>query len=180
MPNAAPVLVLALSVIATSTRPPNLGALEGTYFAVLADVGACYLQLSRDATVHVTCGNEPPAQLGVTAEGGSILVFLRPRYAFLRKPSRSSGGVSWLSHDPTQPLIAGDPSDTATLLLQPVRWGSRVYLIAAGDRQQFCLAAALGMEPRIVARGPYFLRLGDHSRAVPSGRLPPGCETPGQ
>ncbi len=73
--------------------------------------------------------------------------------------------------------MAVPPNRSRYIVLMPVRWGGRIYLVPDGELQQFCEDTSKGTEPRSIERGRYFLRLGDHRKAIPSGLRPPACET---
>lgn len=54
------------------------------------------------------------------------------------------------------------PHDTSSWIV--VQWGSRRYLLAASDRENFCAAVRDGREPRTTPIGGFFLRDGDEHR----------------
>jgi hypothetical protein len=65
----------------------------------------------------------------------------------------------------------GDDDDER-VWFTPIEWDERLYLVR--DAVAFCEAVARGAEPRRVAAGPDFLRLGDHLKPV--GRnVPSAC-----
>jgi hypothetical protein len=79
--------------------------------------------------------------------------------------------------DPTRPLIRQPRANPGLQprLLHVVSWGSRVYLVRAETRAEFCLEVKERVEPRRVPEGTAFLRVGDHAKPVPPPE-PGQCE----
>jgi hypothetical protein len=111
----------------------------------------------------------PPAQAsGLVVEEGSVgrggvMQWPRPRL-------RSSDAWPPSLEDPTAPVVwpwpKADEREDAddSVWLTPVAWPPRLYLVR--DLEGFCGAVAAGREPRNVAEGKEFLRLGDHLKRV--------------
>jgi hypothetical protein len=76
--------------------------------------------------------------------------------------------------DPTAPLVSSEVPRMQLVLLTPLRWGARQYLVRTDALASFCRAIAQGTEPRRVAYGLEFLRSGDHRKPV-EGARPAEC-----
>ena len=167
---------LALVLVGFHLGAAGPEELRGTYFAFLPDLGGCYLQVKAERTISIACGNRPLDEAGVLLPDGSIIVYyLRAAAAVHVVPFRR--GTAQSGGDPTSLLVAAPHSRSRYIVLMPVRWGGRVYLVPDGELQQFCEATSKGIEPRSIERGRYFLRLGDHRKAISSGLRPPACAT---
>jgi hypothetical protein len=110
----------------------------------------------------------------VTEDGTVLVCGLEPT---LPSPERDpTPKPPWLARDPTAALVKL-PNAQGCLLLRPVQWGDRLYLLPHGDLAMFCKAVDEGSEPRSIPTGPFFLRVGDHRKSGPA-QPPPGCQTP--
>ena len=158
-------LVVAVLVSASALAFPAddvpFTELAGNYVSSLG--GGCILSLSSDATFALTCPAQPLRIGMASSEDGLIII-----------PGPSTGGERTLIPPPP----SGDPTigpyvfrDTEALWLEPLRWGSRQYLILDGQMETFCRAISDGEEPRATPLGGQFLRVADYDK--PAGKDAP-------
>jgi hypothetical protein len=150
--------------------------LEGVYQS--SRLGGCTLQLVRSGAFTLVCASNPEHRGEAIVLGRGLLIPgasgpddlpAPPGRIILPQPSLPGATPSWPPSvaDPTSGPYLLDaeaylsPLGVA-LFLEPLRWGSRLYLISSGDRESFCDEIKVGTEPRRSAVGQQFLRRGDH------------------
>jgi hypothetical protein len=145
----------------------------GTYVSSL--LGGCSLQLEPRHSFILRCAGRAPESGKYRWLGDELWIpdpFARGAPAYMPPQIDPRSVPAWPPslEDPTAPLLASKPTGTTTLVLKPVRWGQRTYLLEYGHLS-FCRIIERGLEPRKVAMGPVFLRDGDHRK--PADRRPP-------
>jgi len=157
-----------------------LSELEGTYSSSI--LGGCDLFISG-LDGRLLCKGRPvsPVVLAQSLSGYSVLISTAPIHAqvILGRHARRAGAGSsaWPPSltDPTLPLVASSQPSPGTLLwLHPVRWGPRLYLVREDQLKGFCTAPRKLKEPRKVAKGDHFLKVGHHQKPV-SKKAAPQC-----
>jgi hypothetical protein len=175
--------LLLVSVANAGDRTPTLAQLAGRYFS--SENGGCTLLLKARAEFDLTCRSGPTERGEVLVSTGPLaLVILLPfhdtaarvgpQVATHQGPPR--GAWPPRLRDPTPPLTRQPRLTDDHMVLHVVEWGSRVYLVRLGARGDFCDAVATGLEPRAVAEGAAFLRVGDHAKPAGDGH-PKLCDT---
>jgi hypothetical protein len=188
------VSLLTLSASARGADQQPFADLAGVYLSSI--LSGCSLELKSEGSFTIACPSRAPYRgEAIVVDGG----FLLPTSGKVDSRIQESQAVIGLVQpqqpsDSTWPPSLADPtrgpfvfdgrgeadfSFGETLWLKPLRWGSRLYLVAADDDEAFCRAIRNGVEPRRSPIGQQFLRRGDHRK--PAGRRPPAeCATPKQ
>ena len=171
--------VMSLASLAiTASDAVSLPELAGTYVSSMD--GGCSFELQSEGAFSLSCLSQPirkgQVQMvgeGFRIEGGGVFAEwgVRPRGVVVQGPPAPPG-------DPTRgPLVVSASEGTNALLLEPLRWGTRLYLIRNGDFDGFCRAIRAGVEPRKEAGGVAFLKRGDHTKRA-GRKAPRQCVDP--
>ena len=178
-------LAAGLLVVTVDGGEPTLADVAGQYVARAIDL-RCTLNLSRNGKYWFTCGGDVPHTGVAKFYAGRITVTV-PTYAGQIThpvPPRippDPGSSAWPPslEDPTPPLVGSQTSRLELMVLVPVRWGPRRYLVRSESLSAFCNSIAEGSEPRGVEGGWEFLRVGDYDKK-PGKRPPAECGTIGR
>lgn len=180
------LLLIALAVPPDADDPLVLAELAGSYTSTA--FGQCTLTLDSAGTAALRCRNHESQtgsahpvhfkrQPGVLTQPAPAIMLIFPGDHAISSgtylpPLSGTPPPAWPPSvdDPTAPLIRSQPPHTL-LLLRPLHWGSRLYLLRHQHLRDFCSAVRQGVEPRHAAEGPEFLRVGDHDKPV--GDMPP-------
>lgn len=179
---AAALLAVAVPTHTAESRL-SLSDVTGAYFSSI--LGGCWLRVRADHQVSGRCGDRLSlgGWVARSEEGAVIVAFLseteisddRP-YRIIRPaapPPQESPSWPPSLADPTAPLLGPDDEPSSyRLLLYPVRWGRRIYLVRVENLKDFCEGPDRTREPRSTAAGEEFLRTGHERLPVAKGVAP--------
>jgi hypothetical protein len=164
-------LLFPVSSGAVASDAVSFPELAGTYLSSMR--GGCELELKKDGSFALAClaQHVRKGQVHVVGKGFRINGSADASVAVVRRlpPLPSSGAEDSADPlvDPTSgPLVVSTSEDDRSLLLKPLRWGARLYLVQADAYEAFCREIKTGLEPRKEAGGTQFLRRGDHRKTA--------------
>ena len=155
----------------------HVAQLAGDYFAGAPD-DRCSLKLKKTGLYVLSCEGRALAS-GTARLIGPVMAIEAPA---IEPPAYEQAGLRmkpaepyprpWPPslQDPTAPLVSSGVPRMQLVLLTPLRWGARQYLVRTDALASFCRAITQGTEPRRVAYGLEFLRSGDHRKRVGESR----------
>jgi hypothetical protein len=174
-----PTVLLLVAPAVGAADAVRFGDLEGTY--VSARHGGCRLELKKRGSFSLSCGSRTvKGQASAVGPGFAVIggggSAETPQPAVLMHGSTEDWPPSL--RDPTRgPYVVSGPEGGESFWLEPLRWGSRLYLVRNGDFDGFCRDVQAGVEPRKTETGAEFLRRGDHLKPA-AGRRPKVCDGP--
>jgi hypothetical protein len=177
---AAALVALAAAQVLHADEKPFAKA-AGEYLSSVSEM--CRLKLRPNGSYLLIRGDGRPRTGQAIAVGPSFAIQLpdhgiRIAESFsIPAPTRRPGTSTWPPSldDPTAPLVVSRSGGLGFVVLNPLRWGSRLYLVRS--LRGFCGAIAAGKEPRSVPFGDEFFRSGDHKKKA-GKEPPPECSDP--
>jgi hypothetical protein len=183
MRSAASLVVAFLSMQATAIGGGLFAEVAGEYIAGAVDE-RWSLTLDKTGRYVLSCQGRVLGEGKGRFVGPLIVIEAAVRdsvpwdQAWLRERPPDTRREQWPPslQDPTTPLVSDTLPRTQLVLLTPIRWSGRLYLVRSDALSAFCGAVHEGIEPRRSAYGVEFLRSGDHRKRVGAQR-PAACAT---